>query len=537
MLSKNSMVQNKNNKIGIGFKNFRRFSDFPVLELGETTYLVGRNNAGKSTMVKALLLVTDYINNQLSDTFAFDNKVLNDANIVTYGRAHNTKTDEPFICFTIQLGTYECKLSITGEPDDTQAKVSEFSLKNTKTDLEFVINYIKKETFIRKSVKSKPKSDSSSEQRKSLQNEIISLEHQLETLDRKSREGLTTIDRINRLKSFLEGFPVEKTEEKITKQFELTYPLRLDENVRTENNELLEILKDMIDLNYREYRNMIGEENVSEFNDEKEEELFKENFEKVKILDTEKKNIIQDIEEFIRLFQNEEFYYLGANPSKQSALFSLRDKSNALAQAIHEFHQLKIQVGDQEYSFVKHWMKEFEVGEDFKIKFLAGEAYEFFVLKNGYKNYLADKGMGSLQAMMLILRIASLIRKNKKDKKNLTILVEEPELNLHPALQSKLTNLFHEVNMKYGFKFIIETHSEYLIRKSQLIGLSEDYNYFENNILNPNPFKVFYFHSEHGPYEMNYTKQGRFDRDFGSGFYDEASKINMESIKKGRLKK
>ena len=43
----------------IGFKNFRRFENFPMLNLGDVTILVGRNNAGKSTMVKALLLLLD----------------------------------------------------------------------------------------------------------------------------------------------------------------------------------------------------------------------------------------------------------------------------------------------------------------------------------------------------------------------------------------------------------------------------------------------------------------------------------------------
>ena len=64
-----------NNTKGIGFKNFRRFENFPLLEFGNITYMVGRNNSGKSTMVKALLLVIDYLQNQLDETFSFDNKV------------------------------------------------------------------------------------------------------------------------------------------------------------------------------------------------------------------------------------------------------------------------------------------------------------------------------------------------------------------------------------------------------------------------------------------------------------------------------
>ena len=43
----------------IGFTNFRKFQDFPTMDLGDITILVGGNNAGKSTVVKAMLLALD----------------------------------------------------------------------------------------------------------------------------------------------------------------------------------------------------------------------------------------------------------------------------------------------------------------------------------------------------------------------------------------------------------------------------------------------------------------------------------------------
>lgn len=180
-------------------------------------------------------------------------------------------------------------------------------------------------------------------------------------------------------------------------------------------------------------------------------------------------------------------------------------------------------------------MKDFEVGVNFEIKFYAGEAYEFYVVDgDGTKAHLADKGMGSLQAMMLILKIATIIRNNSENLNNATVIVEEPELNLHPALQSKLAEFFHFVNKEYKIKFIIETHSEYLIRMSQLIVAQEKYTTEES--LNPNPFKVHYFDMDSGPYVMNFTENGKFDRNFGEGFYDEAVKKMMALIHEQRKK-
>ena len=115
---------NKQTK-GISFKNFRRFQDFPMLQLGNITYMVGRNNSGKSTMVKALLLITDYLQNQLSDTFSFDNVVLEDANIVTFGRAKNNLSKEPTITFEYQLDEFDIHIVISGQDENTKAKVNQ----------------------------------------------------------------------------------------------------------------------------------------------------------------------------------------------------------------------------------------------------------------------------------------------------------------------------------------------------------------------------------------------------------------------------
>ncbi len=73
---------------------------------------------------------------------------------------------------------------------------------------------------------------------------------------------------------------------------------------------------------------------------------------------------------FMTLMNDFSIAYMGANPTKQSALFSIRDKNNALAQAIHEFKQLHITTGEEEHLFVLKWMNLFEVGESFTISML-----------------------------------------------------------------------------------------------------------------------------------------------------------------------
>lgn len=544
-------MMNTNTK-AIAFKNFRRFQDFPMLQLGNITYMVGRNNSGKSTMVKALLLITDYLQNQLSDTFSFDNLALEDANIVTFGRAKNNASNEPSIIFNISLGNYQIEMSLSGNDEKTKAHVDYFSVKDEASGFVLNINHNKEEVnIIKKVVTTLEELDTSNELR-NLENEILATQNKLDQLKSKtSKEGLQLSDALNKLKdrrNKIAHFSNEKDNQDAI-EYNLTYPLKyqeyeIDDNddnypdysgaysseehedelelfdgyVRTEDNEIKEIISTFI-----YYNNIAFKEQINKSNAKKEEitELYNNTTDLTKWVDV-----------LIKKIEKELFYYIAANPSKQSALFYLRDKENALSQAIHNFYQLGILEGQEESVFVKQWMKVFEVGDSFKINFYAGEAYEFKVIKNNVETHLSDKGMGSLQAMTLILKIASLIRLNKKNKKQITVLVEEPELNLHPALQSKLTDLFHEVHTKYDFKFIVETHSEYIIRRSQLLTLERDY--LSNQDLNPNPFTIFYFHKEEGPYQMVYNNKGKFNRDFGPGFYDEVGSLTLKMIKKLR---
>ena len=133
---------------------------------------------------------------------------------------------------------------------------------------------------------------------------------------------------------------------------------------------------------------------------------------------------------------------------------------------------------------------------------------------------LADKGMGSNQMMILLLiNLASIIRKYEHTHAKPFIVIEEPEQNLHPDLQRMLTELFAYVNSNFKFKFIIETHSEYMIRRSQVLVAEGGYKN-EKDLEENCPFKVYYFPKEGDPYDMEYSITGRFGKPFGKNFYD-----------------
>lgn len=569
----------------IGFKNFRRFKELEPLELGEITMMVGKNNSGKSTLIKAILLVLDYLKNQQSDTFSFADETLNDVNIVTFGRAKCKLQDDPTIDFYFEIENYQIELSISGDDKLTDANVDKLTIKDINLKLEFVIDYLTQTVRIARKSKETTPNVQVTDSKKELLEKIAQLRKDLEKFNKASKEGLRIISQINSLSEKLdeqdELIAQDTEEQTVDFDYSQEYDLNVLKISPTGGAILEEIVRDFIALNHemrvfynKKIENKVAEESFAksggnEFDEASDEEFFnnskqatddesffersmsfrstmstdilfpsekdEEILEQITALDDDRYTIQNSISELVELVNTKKIFYLGANPSKQSALFNLRDKENALAQAIHQFYQLKIQKGEPEYQFVEKWIKEFEIGESFEISFISGEAYKCRVVNNNVKTHLSDMGMGSLQLMQLFFKIASILRQNKSKTRGIQLIVEEPEISLHPYLQSKLVDFFFDVNHEYGIKFIVETHSDNIIKRTQVVGLSK--GLLDNDIENTNPFRVYYFHVDEGPYEMKYTSEGKFNRNFGEGFYDVSSKSTMELLKINRQKK
>ena len=166
---------------------------------------------------------------------------------------------------------------------------------------------------------------------------------------------------------------------------------------------------------------------------------------------------------------------------------------------------------------------------------------------------LADEGYGITQLVSILLCIETIILSNRGinihryygmssldryDDLSFhyaehTILIEEPEIHLHPEFQSKLADMFLSAS-DYNIHFIIETHSEYLIRKSQvLVAYLNCSN--EDELRKKNPFNVVYVDSQNKDeimYKLEYETTGGFNREFGTGFFDEAANLDLVIIQK-----
>lgn len=200
---------------------------------------------------------------------------------------------------------------------------------------------------------------------------------------------------------------------------------------------------------------------------------------------------------------------------------------------------------DSSMYFINFWLRQFDMDKSFDIKTwkdfskIFSDAYD--------QNNNEQIGFGMMQLLPL-LGLLSTPKPNdywndraieefnngdfrmKKDVDELFfshgkfMMIEEPEANLHPNFQSKFADVLLDSIWKFNHQFLIETHSEYLVRKLQYwVGKGKiapdqvQIYYFEKDDLNGTKIKP-----------INILKDGSLNEAFGQGFYDEADRISLD---------
>ena len=138
---------------------------------------------------------------------------------------------------------------------------------------------------------------------------------------------------------------------------------------------------------------------------------------------------------------------------------------------------------------------------------------------------IADVGFGISQLLPIITKSMTL--------KNSSILIEQPEIHLHPALQAELGDLF--INSALGEQkntFLIETHSEHLILRilRRIRETAEGSLRDDLTPITPNDVAVVYVQpGENGSkvIEIPVTEDGDFAEKWPNGFFAERAKELM----------
>jgi predicted ATP-dependent endonuclease of OLD family len=563
----------------ICFKNFRRFKEFSPFEFGDITILVGGNNAGKSTLQKALLLVFDNLitlNEKVSTTsifedgfntprFRFDTNQFHDLNLGTFRRALYSGAENKKMEFGLCINDFEILVEV--EPDATgedmpMAKVSWIQINDMKRSIRYLFDFNTRRMRVEfKSVKS-----DSSVKFDEVQVRIAELTSNLNAAKVRSNLGeeddllaaVSMNQELERLMAVREALAKSRTEEReaSTAEADLNNYLGL----KGENRLTSLTLPGYIE-NLEAYTSTIGaqatyvkleedpelEENSDEEEDTNEKKgkinFSKEDRMNLQVLADKGSLLLDSAKELQKELDFHPIDYIQAHGVAQKMLYTLDDKNDFMVQAIHKYARFGVKPDTFADHFIRTWMKEFGIGSNYQIQSFGGEGYIMKVeTANGWVN-LADMGMGTNQLMLLLLNLATIMLKEGhhgatggKSYRTKLIVIEEPEQNLHPRLQSKLADLLAEVAKDESYKFLIETHSEYLIRRTQAIvaqlGATDN-----QELKMQNPFKVYYFPEEGVPYDMEYTLSGRFGKKFGEGFFDESAKWHLEVLRREKESK
>jgi len=522
----------------IGFTNFRRFTNFPEIDLGDITILVGGNNAGKSTLVKAMLLMRDFLKSRIErveDTnnlfktftrphFNFDTEHVN---VGDFYRAfcRQSPQKENTISFTMRIKQFRFVVKISGErKPGVIPQVSLIAITDEYRDVSFTFDFDKSQMTARFGYDNKALNDNIDERK---------LNDRFRVLDdlKKRLSKSTNLGEVSELKLQIEILEkeIESQRQALGITLEECDSVTIDMSFFMGDNAGQLVIPELIKgfAHYSE-TGTLGDKRSKEY---KEQEA------KKNILKGKASIIISISEEIEKVISGQTIEYIYAHSVFQDSVYAkCANSSDYTKRTIHEFYTSRISEGDDEFSLIEDWLKEFKIGTSLKVIPYKGDNYSLVVFdkenpeikgekRKGYPGGvdLADKGMGSIQLVILLLRLATLIRKYKGQQ--LTVLLEEPEQNLHPAVQSQLADLINIINKDYGVRFVIETHSEYLVRHTQVLAA----RLFKEGLYDI-PFKVYYITGNNDkPYDdMGFQRNGKFEKAFGPGFFNVADDAAME---------
>ena len=239
-------------------------------------------------------------------------------------------------------------------------------------------------------------------------------------------------------------------------------------------------------------------------------------------------------------FKNE---YVSSNRFSINRSYSFNDNSD-FSVTLGNIEKLGETAKKYSYSFINKWIKIFGIADELVLKPINDTGkFEAILVKDSIETSLSDYGLGTNQLLPIIFSIP-IYTDNYDDifrdylALSRTIVIEEPEANLHPALQSKLADMFADALTRFNLQIIVETHSEYLIRKLQYLSAKHVLQTDDTLSINPNDICIYYFnsdeyvtHKEPKVKNIHVDEFGGLSDTFGKGFFDEATNLKFQLMK------
>ncbi|WP_080429494.1 AAA family ATPase [Burkholderia ubonensis] len=218
--------------------------------------------------------------------------------------------------------------------------------------------------------------------------------------------------------------------------------------------------------------------------------------------------------------------YIGAmrQPPSRSYLFSGERNLKVGASGQHAASIIamdslrKGKKGKNIKSRIVDWLRKSGMAADIKVENLSDRHYELHIQNSHSKEYqnFADVGYGISQVIPILVAGYNL-------RRGQTLMVEEPEIHLHPSAQAELGDFFLDLYAD-GVKSIVESHSEYLVVRLQ--------QHVAAGLIKKEDVAFYYVHAgQDGKVVTRLTldEKGTFEQSWPQGFFpqrlDEAKKL------------
>lgn len=148
---------------------------------------------------------------------------------------------------------------------------------------------------------------------------------------------------------------------------------------------------------------------------------------------------------------------------------------------------------------------------------------ELRVKINDLFSNITDVGYGVSLQLPIILKC--FLAEVLPERHGSIIFIEQPEVHLHPKLHAKLIETICKLSKHTTY--IIETHSEHIIRKLQILVKENKYK------LNPKDVRIHYLTREENVTKVTphlIDKNGRLNPNFASGFFDNSYLLAKELL-------
>ncbi|RZK23523.1 MAG: DUF3696 domain-containing protein [Hymenobacter sp.] len=177
---------------------------------------------------------------------------------------------------------------------------------------------------------------------------------------------------------------------------------------------------------------------------------------------------------------------------------------------------------------VAHWLKELGLIYSFKVQPIAPNRKEYEVriqrTAESASVFLTDVGFGVSQILPVLVLLFYV-------PEGSTVILEQPEIHLHPAVQAGLADVFIDAIKRRKVQIILESHSEHLLQRLQ--------RRIAEEVISQEEIKLYFTSIEEGRSKLTTLELDEYgninnwpDGFFGDAFGEAAAKMKAEMKRK-----